>query len=49
LHFSNMPRHEQIRSFSQRLSEEIGYSQVAEKEDSLVVLLSAKNQKKKKE
>ena len=49
LHFSNMPRHEQIRSFSLRLAEEIGYSQVAEKEDSLVVLLSARNQKKKKE
>jgi len=47
LHFSNMPHHDQIRDFSQKLAGQIGYSQVMEKEDSLVVLLSAKNSSKK--
>jgi tRNA wybutosine-synthesizing protein 1 len=47
LHFSNMPHHDQIRSFSQKLAERIGYEQSMEKEDSLVVLLSSKHSKKK--
>lgn len=47
LHFSNMPRHEQIQSFSQKLAEQLGYEQVMEKEDSLVVLLSSKRIHKK--
>lgn len=47
LHFSNMPHHEQIRSFGQKLAEKIGYTQVVEKEDSLVVLLSSQKKQKK--
>jgi tRNA wybutosine-synthesizing protein 1 len=47
LHFSNMPHHDQIRSFGQKLAEQLGYEQIMEKEDSLVVLLSARNANKK--
>ncbi len=47
LHFSNMPRHDQIRSFSQKLAEQIGYSLILEKEDSLVTLLSKKMRRKR--
>ena len=47
LHFSNMPRHEQIQRFSQKLAEQLGYEQIMEKEDSLVVLLSSKCTHKK--
>ncbi len=43
LHFSNMPRHDQIRDFGQKLAERLGYEQVMEKNDSLVVLLSSKS------
>ncbi len=47
LHFSNMPHHDQIRNFGQKLAEKIGYTQVLEKEDSLVVLLSSQQTYKK--
>jgi tRNA wybutosine-synthesizing protein 1 len=47
LHFSNMPHHDQIRSFGQKLAEQLGYEQSMEKEDSLVVLLSAQHTNKK--
>lgn len=47
LHFSNMPHHDQIRNFSKKLAEKTGYTQVLEKEDSLVVLLSSKEKHKK--
>lgn len=47
LHFSNMPHHDQIRTFGQKLAEALGYEQVNEKEDSRVVLLSSKKKNKK--
>ena len=47
LHFSNMPTHDQIRNFGQKLAEQLGYQQVMEKADSLVVLL-ASHQKNRK-
>lgn len=47
LHFSNMPHHEQIRNYGQKLAEKIGYTQILEKEDSLVVLLSSQKKHKK--
>ncbi|MCJ7698518.1 MAG: 4-demethylwyosine synthase TYW1 [Thermoplasmata archaeon] len=47
LHFSNMPTHDQIRNFGQKLAEQLGYEQVMEKADSLVVLL-ASHQKNRK-
>jgi len=47
LHFSNMPTHDQIRNFGQKLAEQLGYEQVIEKADSLVVLL-ASHQKNRK-
>lgn len=49
LHFSNMPRHHQIKYFGQKLAELLGYELVKEKEDSLVVLLSSKHTDKKEE
>ena len=48
LHFSNMPTHNQIRSFGQKLAEQLGYEQVMEKQDSLVVLLSSKHMNNKR-
>jgi len=47
LHFSNMPTYDQIRNFGQKLAEQLGYEQVMEKADSLVVLL-ASHQKNRK-
>ena len=47
LHFSNMPHHDQIRDFGQKLAGKLGYQQVMEKEDSLVVLLSSTHKNKK--
>jgi tRNA wybutosine-synthesizing protein 1 len=47
LHFSNMPTHDQIRNFGQKLAEQLGYEQIMEKADSLVVLL-ASHQKNRK-
>lgn len=47
LHFSNMPHHDQIRAFGQKLAEKVGYEMIMEKEDSHVVLLS-KSQKNTK-
>ena len=41
LHFSNMPTYDQIKNFGQKLAELLGYEQVMEKADSLVMLLSA--------
>jgi tRNA wybutosine-synthesizing protein 1 len=41
LHFSNMPTFDQIKNFGQKLAEQLGYEQVIEKADSLVVLLSS--------
>lgn len=46
LHFSNMPHHDQIKSFGGKLAEQLGYQLVKEKEDSLVVLLSSHHTKK---
>jgi len=43
LHFSNMPHHDQIKVFAQKLADRLGYEQIMEKEDSLVVLLSAQH------
>jgi tRNA wybutosine-synthesizing protein 1 len=47
LHFSNMPTHEQIKNFGQKLAVQIGYEQVMEKADSLVVLLASQHKNKK--
>jgi tRNA wybutosine-synthesizing protein 1 len=47
LHFSNMPTHDQIKTFGQGLAEQLGYEIVMEKPDSLVVLLSSKKTHKK--
>jgi len=47
LHFSNMPHHDQIRDFGQKLAERLGYEPVMEKEDSLVMLLAARHNPKK--
>jgi tRNA wybutosine-synthesizing protein 1 len=47
LHFSNMPTHDQIRSFGQKLAEYLGYDVINEKADSLVVLLSSKHNQTK--
>lgn len=47
LHFSNMPTHDQIRNFGQKLAEQLGYEQVMEKADSLVVLLSSQRKNRK--
>jgi tRNA wybutosine-synthesizing protein 1 len=47
LHFSNMPHHDQVRSFGQKLAERLGYEPVMEKEDSLVMLLTAQHNLKK--
>ncbi|MFA5103037.1 MAG: 4-demethylwyosine synthase TYW1 [Candidatus Thermoplasmatota archaeon] len=47
LHFSNMPHHDQVRSFGQKLADRLGYEQIMEKEDSLVVLLSSGKRHKK--
>ena len=41
LHFSNMPTFNQIKTFGKKLAEQLGYEQVMEKADSLVVLLSS--------
>jgi tRNA wybutosine-synthesizing protein 1 len=49
LHFSNMPTHEQVKNFGQKLAEQIGYEQVMEKADSLVVLLTSQHKNKKEE
>jgi wyosine [tRNA(Phe)-imidazoG37] synthetase (radical SAM superfamily) len=42
-----MPTHDQIRGFGQKLAEQLGYEQIMEKADSLVVLL-ASHQKNRK-
>ena len=47
LHFSNMPTHDQIKAFGQKLAEFLGYEQTNEKADSLVVLLSSQKKPKK--
>ncbi|MCX6662892.1 MAG: 4-demethylwyosine synthase TYW1 [Euryarchaeota archaeon] len=47
LHFSNMPTHDQIRNFGQKLAEQLGYEQVMEKPDSLVVLLASHEKNRK--
>jgi len=47
LHFSNMPQHEQIKRFGQKLAEQLGYDMVMEKEDSFVVLLSSQQKQRK--
>jgi tRNA wybutosine-synthesizing protein 1 len=49
LHFSNMPTHEQIKNFGQKLAAQIGYEQIMEKADSLVVLLTSQHKNKKEE
>jgi tRNA wybutosine-synthesizing protein 1 len=49
LHFSNMPTHEQVKNFGQKLAEQIGYEQIMEKADSLVVLLTSQHKNKKEE
>ena len=47
LHFSNMPTYDQIKSFGQKLAELLGYEQVIEKADSLVMLLSSQQKNRK--
>jgi tRNA wybutosine-synthesizing protein 1 len=47
LHFSNMPTYDQIRNFGQKLAEQLGYEQVMEKADSLVVLLASQQKNRK--
>ena len=47
LHFSNMPTYDQIKNFGQKLSELLGYDQVMEKADSLVMLLSSQQKNRK--
>ncbi|VVB61138.1 S-adenosyl-L-methionine-dependent tRNA 4-demethylwyosine synthase [uncultured archaeon] len=47
LHFSNMPPYDQIKNFGQKLAEQLGYEQVMEKADSLVVLLSSQQKNRK--
>lgn len=47
LHFSNMPTHEQITTFGQKLAAQLGYHQIHEKANSLVVLLSTGEKTKK--
>jgi tRNA wybutosine-synthesizing protein 1 len=47
LHFSNMPTHDQIKNFGQKLAEQLGYEQVMEKADSLVMLLSSQQKNRK--
>jgi tRNA wybutosine-synthesizing protein 1 len=47
LHFSNMPTYDQIKNFGQKLAELLGYEQVMEKADSLVMLLSAQQKNRK--
>jgi tRNA wybutosine-synthesizing protein 1 len=47
LHFSNMPTYDQIKNFGQKLAEQLGYEQVMEKADSLVVLLSSQQKNRK--
>jgi tRNA wybutosine-synthesizing protein 1 len=43
LHFSNMPTHDLIKSFGQKLAGQLGYSLLKEKPDSFVVLLGTQN------
>ncbi len=45
LHFSNMPTHDQVKHFVQRLAEHLGYHLTMEKADSLVVLLAQQPKK----
>jgi len=40
LGYENMPRHEEVRAFSERLSAELGYNVLDESVPSRVVLLS---------
>ena len=47
LHFSNMPTYDQIKNFGQKLAELLGYEQVMEKADSLVMLLSSQQKNRK--
>jgi tRNA wybutosine-synthesizing protein 1 len=47
LHFSNMPTHDQIKAFGENLATRLGYELVMEKADSLVVLLSSQQKKKR--
>jgi wyosine [tRNA(Phe)-imidazoG37] synthetase (radical SAM superfamily) len=42
-----MPTFDQIKNFGQKLAEQLGYEQVKEKADSLVVLLSPQQKKQK--
>ena len=47
LHFSNMPTYDQIKNFGQKLAELLGYEQVMEKADSLVLLLASQQKNRK--
>jgi len=47
LHFSNMPTYDQIKNFGQKLAELLGYEQVMEKAESLVMLLSSQQKNRK--
>jgi wyosine [tRNA(Phe)-imidazoG37] synthetase (radical SAM superfamily) len=42
-----MPTHDQIRNFGKKLAEQLGYQQVMEKADSLVVLLASQQKNRK--
>lgn len=47
LHFSNMPTHEQIKNFSQKLAENLSYEVLMEKPNSFVTLLGQQKNNKK--
>jgi tRNA wybutosine-synthesizing protein 1 len=47
LHFSNMPTHDQIKNFGQKLAEQLEYETVIEKADSRVMLLSSQQKNRK--
>jgi tRNA wybutosine-synthesizing protein 1 len=47
LHFSNMPTHDQVSYFGKRLAEKLGYEQIMEKAESLVVLLASQQKNRK--
>jgi tRNA wybutosine-synthesizing protein 1 len=49
LHFQNMPTHDQIKNFGEKLAEKLGYNLIREKSDSFVVLLSSNQVNKKVE
>lgn len=47
LHYSNMPTHDQILSFGQKLADRLSYNLLMEQPDSFVVLLGKQTQNKK--